>query len=136
MKFLMKLYVILSMLFVGSAAFADGTPPTMELMMNVGDEVSYIIKIALAISGLVGLVLVVHGIHKIRSHPMDNSGTGGFWRQGMIQLIVGGLLFTVPVTSLLVGSSLFDNTPSNVTSDQCVFKQVSSNDYSDPGCVK
>ena len=131
MKSFMRLLIGVCLLVIGPMVFADQDNPLLmyQLMENMGDEVWYIIEVVLAISGLVGLILVVHGLHKIKAHPTDTSGTGGFWSKGMTQLIVGGFLFAIPVIGAITGTSLFNSSTTGIPSEGSVFQQVTSNNY-------
>ena len=132
MRMLLKFYVFLTTVVLSGLTFADTPPPYKLEILNasVQQEKGYTIDITLAIAAIVGLVLVVHAIHKIRTHPLDNSGTGGNWRIGVVQLFVGGLLFSIPTIALLIGSSFFHSSQNVTQKEACVIQQISSGDYS------
>ncbi|NCX93309.1 MAG: hypothetical protein EBX40_01370 [Gammaproteobacteria bacterium] len=96
-----------------------------DLVGNVGYGVWFTIKIALAVSGFAGIVLMIIGLHKMRMHSHDMQGTSGHGRHGIVHFLVGAALFSVPVVAMLIGSSLFDNPLAFLPSEGAVFTEIS-----------
>jgi hypothetical protein len=138
---LFLLFILVSIVFA-RLSFADSTiDPSgaddpfaiFEFVINVGHDLWYVIKIALLISGIIGIIFIIMGLHKIRSHATDQGG-GGHLRHGIILVILGGVLFGVPTLTMLVGNSLFGSAPSPVTTQQAVNCELVSGNYNAPGC--
>jgi hypothetical protein len=133
----------------GAEAFADssfafssdpgsGRDPwaLLQLMISVGTEIWYVIKIVLVISGIVGLIFIILGCLKIRAHALDSQSSGGHLKHGIILVLLGGLLFGAPVLTMLTGNSLFGSAPAPVATESQVYCQVVNGDYNNDGsCI-
>jgi hypothetical protein len=131
--------------FMGNFAWADfssdpgsGKDPwaLFQLMIGIGTEIWYVIKIVLVISGIVGLIFIILGLLKIRSHALDSQSSGGHLKHGIILVLLGGLLFGAPVLTMLTGNSLFGSAPAPVTTEAQVYCEVVNGEYDDNGnCI-
>ena len=111
---------------ISSSAFADagsysdnGDDPfaMFGLMISVGSEIWYTIKISLLISGVLGIVLIIIGLLKIRASGVEGGGSNSHLKHGIILLILGGLLFGTPTLMMLGGYSLFGTAPAAIATD-------------------
>ena len=150
----MKLSLIFSLglaIFGGNIALADSTgllgsslDPTsgndpwamFQILMGVGSEIWYVIKVVLVLAGLIGLIFIVLGLQKIRSHALDSQSGGSHLKHGIILVILGGLLFGAPVLTMMTGYSLFGSAPAPVATESQVYCEVVYNEYNDNGnCI-
>jgi hypothetical protein len=117
-----------------SMSAASGHDPwaLFQILLGVGSEIWYVIKIALLISGIAGIVFIIMGLQKIRAHATDAQSSGHL-KHGVILVIIGGLLFGTPVLTMLVGNSLFGSAPAPVVSQRYVNCQMVNGMY-DAGC--
>lgn len=136
-----RVFLFLSVgLILSHFAFAEAPGPNsgndpfaiFEFMVGLGQTAWYFIKIALLISGVIGLIFIVMGLLKIRAHGLD-SQSGGHLKHGIILIILGGLLFGAPVLSMVVGNSLFGSAPAPVATQENVNCQMVNGEYNG-GC--
>jgi hypothetical protein len=124
----------------GAFAYSSSFDPTtghdpwalFQLMLGVGSQVWYVIKIVLLISSVVGIIFIVMGLQKIRSHATEAQSSGHL-KHGLILVLLGGLLFGAPVLTMLVGNSLFGSAPIPVVSQSDVNCQMVNGQYNE-GC--
>ncbi len=152
-QWISNIFPILFFIFLslsGHFAFADSSSPSsltssnpglgndpwalFQLMISIGTEVWYVIKIVLLISGVAGLIFIILGLLKIRAHALDSQGSGGHLKHGIVLVILGGVLFGVPTWIQLTGNSLFGSAPAPVTTQASVNCQMVNGSYEGPGC--
>jgi hypothetical protein len=146
--FFIKFLVFSSLIFAVKLGFADTNPSLgssldpssghdhwalFQLLIGVGSEIWYVIKLTLLIAGVIGLVFIVLGLLKIRSHALDSQSGGSHLKHGIILVILGGLLFGAPVLTMLTGYSLFGSSPTPVVTEAQVYCQVVNGEYNDNG---
>jgi hypothetical protein len=152
-KWIFNIFLILFFIFLslsGHSAFADSSSSAslassdpgsgkdpwalLQLMISIGTEVWYVIKITLLISGVAGLIFIILGLLKIRSHALDSQGSGGHLKHGIMLVILGGVLFGVPTWVQLTGNSLFGSAPAPVTTQADVNCQMVNGQYAPGSC--
>jgi hypothetical protein len=146
--FLIKFSLFSSAIFAGKLGLAATTPSLgssldpssghdpwalFQILIGVGSEIWYVIKLALLIAGLIGIVFIILGLLKIRSHALDSQSAGSHLKHGIILVILGGLLFGAPVLTMLTGYSLFGSSPAPVVTEAEVYCQVVNGQYNDNG---
>ena len=145
LKFYSLVFIFLN-LFLSQMAFADGSVGSsldpnsgndpwaiFQLMMSVGMETWYVIKVVLLISGILGLIFIILGLLKIRANALDSQSGGSHLKHGIILVILGGLLFGAPTLMEMSGYSLFGSAPSPVTTNGTVNCQMVNGQYTQ-GC--
>ena len=147
---LIFLVVIFLGCFLSQIAFADSSPPAVassldpssgndpwaifQLMIAVGLEIWYVIKIVLLISGIIGLIFIILGLLKIRASALDTQSGGSHLKHGIILVILGGLLFGAPTLMEISGYSLFGSAPVPVATNGDVNCQMVNGAYANGSC--
>jgi hypothetical protein len=104
-----------------------------QLMVSVGTEIWYVIKIVLLISGILGLLFIILGLLKIRASALDSQSGGSHLKHGIILVILGGLMFGAPTLMEMSGYSLFGSAPAPIATNGSVNCQMVNGQYSE-GC--
>jgi hypothetical protein len=104
-----------------------------QIMVGIGTGIWYVIKIALLVSGLLGIIFIVIGLLKIRANALDSQSGGSHLKHGIILVILGGLLFGAPTLMMMTGYSLFGSAPSPVATPEDVNCQMVYGQYQ-AGC--
>ena len=59
------------------------------------------------IAALIGIVFVIAGLFKAKSHSMDMQGTQGGSKQAVVMITIGAALIAIPVIMLASSTTLF-----------------------------
>jgi len=130
MKFLRKISIGLSATLASYAAFADspcslnpsGTLCNAQaLEKQIGGQATSVVTIFYYGAAIIGIVLVIMALLKLKAHSMDTQGQGGHARTAIYMLIIGGCLIAVPTIMLLSSSTLLSNTLSSLPSENGLF---------------
>ena len=61
------------------------------------------------IAAIIGIVFVIAGLFKAKSHSMDMQGTQGGSKQAVVMITIGAALIAIPVIMLASSTTLFGN---------------------------
>ena len=101
---------------VSALASAAPHPPAAN---NITDLSDFKTKVASAfgsgasimyiIAAIIGIVFVIAGLFKAKSHSMDMQGTQGGSKQAVVMITIGAALIAIPVIMLASSATLFGN---------------------------